>query len=73
MTHYITLFSPETFRRFAESKREVSAVRARQRKAAGRIEAGDFLVAYLTGLSRWVGLFEVVGAAFEDDARSDGA
>ncbi|MBK8257648.1 MAG: hypothetical protein IPK82_33880 [Polyangiaceae bacterium] len=66
MTYYVTLFSPETYRRFAESKRDTSAVRIRQRKAADRINVGDFLVAYMTGLSRWVGLFEVTGPVYED-------
>lgn len=67
MTDYITLFSPETYHRFSESKRDVSAVRLRQKKAAERIKGGDRLVAYLTGLSRWVGLFEVTGSSYVDD------
>lgn len=66
MPHYITLFSPETYRRFSESARTVSAVRARQKRAAEKLRHGDTLVAYLTGLSRWVGLFEVTGPAYED-------
>lgn len=66
MTYYVTLFSPETYRRFAESKRDTSAVRIRQRKAAERVNVGDFVVAYMTGLSRWVGLFEVTGQVYED-------
>jgi hypothetical protein len=66
MTHYVTLFSPETYRRFSESKRDRAAVTLRQRKAAERVLPGDVLVAYLTGLSRWVGLFEVTGSAYQD-------
>lgn len=67
MTHYITLFSPETYRRFTESGRTVSGVRAKNRKAAERVTPGDVLVAYLTGLSRWIGLFEVKGPMYEDE------
>lgn len=66
MTHHITLFTPETYRRFSESKRTATAVRIRQRKAADRVNVGDFLLAYMTGVSRWVGLFEVTGPAYED-------
>ncbi len=66
MTHYITLFSPDTYRAFAESPRTLSAVHARQKRAAERVQPGDFLVAYMTGLSRWVGLFEVTGPAYVD-------
>ncbi|WP_437757145.1 hypothetical protein [Sorangium sp. So ce1389] len=66
MTHYVTLFSPETYRRFSESKRDTSAVRTRQQKAADRVNVGDLLVAYMTGLSRWVGLLEITGPVYED-------
>ena len=44
MTHDLTLFSPETHRRFSESKRDTSAERIRQHKAE-RLQEGDFLVA----------------------------
>jgi hypothetical protein len=66
MTYYVTLFSPETYRRFSESKRTVTAVRIRHRKAADRVNVGDFLIAYMTGVSRWIGLFEVTDQAYED-------
>lgn len=66
MAHYVTLFSPETYRRFSESKRDVTAARMRNWKAAERTSPGDLIVAYLTGLSRWVGLFEVIGKPYQD-------
>ncbi len=67
-SYFVTVFSPETQRRFAESKRDVSAVRLRQQKAAERVKKGDVLVAYLTGVSRWIGLFEVTGPCFQDSS-----
>src|SRR4051812_43565714 len=66
MTYFITIFSPDTYRRFEQSKRDVSAVKPRQQKAAERVEVGDRLIAYLTGVSRFVGLFEVTGTMFTD-------
>lgn len=66
MPHYITLFAPETYRRFTESARNVSGVRSRNRKAAERVRPGDVLIAYMTGVSRWVGLFEVTGRCYDD-------
>jgi hypothetical protein len=67
MNYHVTVFSPETYRRFSESNRAVTAVRTRQRKAAERVAVGSSLVAYVTGLSRWVGPFEVKGEPFEDN------
>ncbi len=40
MTHYLTLFSPETYRRFAESKRDMSAVRIRQQSGYKQVIFG---------------------------------
>jgi len=66
MANYFTdVFSPETYRRFLESDRTISGFRARQRAAASRVAAGDIFVCYLTRVSRWVGLQEVVEGPFE--------
>lgn len=66
MNHFVTLFSPETHARFSASDRTQAGYRARQRKAAERVNVGDLLVCYVTGVSRWVGLLEVVSSVFED-------
>jgi hypothetical protein len=66
VNHFVTLFSPETHARFSASDRTQAGYRARQRKAAERVKVGDLLVCYVTGVSRWVGLLEVVGSVFED-------
>lgn len=66
MSYFLNLFSPETHAAFSASDRSVSGFRERHRKAAQRIEIGDFLVCYLTRVSRWVGLFQVIGQPFED-------
>jgi hypothetical protein len=66
MAYYIDLFSPETCRAFAASPRDVSGFRFRQRATAERVKAGDVFVCYLTRLSRWFGLLEVVSGPFID-------
>jgi hypothetical protein len=33
-----------------------------------RIKPGDYLLCYLTGVSRWIGLLEVTGSSFQDNA-----
>jgi hypothetical protein len=66
MKYVLNVFSPETHPRFAASDRTVAGFRVRHRQAAERLNPGDLVVCYLTRLSRWVGLLEVVGAPYED-------
>jgi hypothetical protein len=67
MNYYLDLFSPETYEAFTQSDRTVSGFRYRQRKIASQIQVGDRLVCYMTKLSRWVGILEVLSPSYEDD------
>ena len=66
MAYYLDLFSPETFEAFSRSDRSVSGFRLRQQKTAERINIGDKLICYMTKLSRWVGVLEVISPSYED-------
>jgi hypothetical protein len=66
MAYFLAVFSPETHAAFSATDRRVMGFRERHRKAAGKVNAGDLLVCYLTGLSRWVGLLRIEGRAYED-------
>lgn len=66
MKYHLNLFSPETYEAFSHSDRLVSGFRERQRVAASRIQLGDHLICYVTRLSRWAGILEVVSDVFED-------
>lgn len=66
MSYYLDLFSPETYKAFSESARDVSGFRLRQRNAASKVKTGDKLICYVTRVSRWVGLLEVISVPFED-------
>ena len=66
MTYYTDLFSPETYEAFSRSSRDVSGFRESQRKSAMRLRPGDRLVCYMTKLSRWVGILEVLENCYED-------
>lgn len=68
MAYYINLFSPETYSAFADSNRDITGFRERHRGIAAAIQPGDKLVCYMTKLSRWVGIFEVLSSCFIDDA-----
>jgi hypothetical protein len=66
MAYFIDLFSPETYDAFTKSSREVSGFRARHRGMAERVKPGDTFVCYLTRLSRWFGLLEVLDGPYID-------
>jgi hypothetical protein len=68
MAYYIDLFSPETHQAFSTSSRSVSGFRYRQRGVATRIKVGDTFVCYVTRLSRWCGLLDVVDGPYTDDS-----
>jgi hypothetical protein len=66
MAYYIDLFSPETYEAFRRSSRDVSGFRLRQKSIAERITVGDIFVCYMTRLSRWFGVLEVIEGPYVD-------
>jgi hypothetical protein len=68
MAYYVDLFSPETYEAFTRSSRDISGFRLRHKGMAERIKPGDTFVCYLTRLSRWFGLLEVVEGPFIDSS-----
>jgi len=66
MAYYLDLFSPETYKAFSKSPRDISGFRRRQRNAAGRVKKGDKFICYVTRISRWIGILQVTSDLFED-------
>lgn len=64
--YYTDLFSPETYEAFNRSSKDVSGFRKQQMSMAQKVKPGDKFVCYLTKLSRWVGILEVLGACYLD-------
>jgi hypothetical protein len=67
MAYFLDLFSPETSEGFIKSDQTISGFRPRQRNAAAKIKPGDKFLCYMTRLSRWVGMLEVLDGPFTDD------
>ncbi len=67
MAYFIDLFSPETYDGFSKSNRDISGFRLRHKGMADRIKPGDTFVCYLTRLSRWFGLLEILEGPFIDN------
>lgn len=67
VAYFLAVFSPDTHAAFSASDRRVMGFRERHANAAAKVHRGDLLVAYLTGLSRWVGLLRIEGGVYSDD------
>lgn len=67
MAFYLNLFTPETYQAFSHSDRTITGFPIRQEGAAKRLKAGDMLICYITPLSRWCGLLEIIDNSFLDN------
>jgi len=62
--YWLDLFTPVTWTEFLHAGGEVSGFRESKWATLQRVKPGDYLLCYLTGVSRWVGLLEVKSAPF---------
>lgn len=66
-TYWLDLFTGTTWDEYLEAGGDVSGFRESRWKTVQRMKPGDHLLCYLTGVSRFVGVLEVTGPAFQDD------
>ena len=64
--YWLDLFTEATWQEFLDAGAEVSGFRESRWKSAQQIKPGDYLICYLTRLSRLVGILEVASEAFKD-------
>jgi hypothetical protein len=57
--YWLDLFTPQTWSEFLKAGSAVSGFRESRWNSVQKIEEGDYLLCYLTGISRWVGILEV--------------
>jgi hypothetical protein len=55
-TYWLDLFTVETWKEFLDHGGDVTGFREKRWKTVQKIKHGDYLLCYLTGASRWVGL-----------------
>ena len=65
-SYWLDLFTGTTWEEFLAAGGEVSGFRERRWKTVQQMKPGDYLLCYLTGISRWIGVLEVVSEAFKD-------
>jgi len=68
MDYWFDAFTGRTWDEFRKAGASVSGFNARFRKQVGRLQPGDVLLCYLTGVMRWVGALEVVGPSDDQTA-----
>lgn len=61
MNYWLDLFTGTTWDEFQKAGASVTGFSHRMRKTVQRVQPGDVLLCYLTGVMRWVGALEVVG------------
>jgi hypothetical protein len=67
MKYFIQLFSPGTHEKFSNSDRTVIGFKKNFKNRLNRIEIGDKLICYLTGLSRFCGVLEIKSKSYIDE------
>lgn len=65
--YWLDLFTGITWEEFTKHGATVSGFRRRRRRLAKEIHHGDYLLCYLTGIMRFVGVLEVKSECYEDD------
>jgi hypothetical protein len=66
-TYWLDLFTVETWKEFQDHGGDVSGFSEKRWPTVQKMKPGDYLLCYLTRVSRWVGLLEVVGEPFFDE------
>lgn len=65
-TYWLDLFTWKTWQEFLNAGGSVSGFKERRGRTVRRIQPGDVLICYLTGVSRFIGLLEVTSDPYHD-------
>lgn len=67
--YWLSLFNATTWQEFLDAGAEVMGFPETRQKTVHRIKPGDYLLAYLTGVSKWIAVLEVVSEPYDDLSR----
>lgn len=68
MAYWLDLFTGTTWNEFRDAGGTISGFRKSRQKMVGKIQPGDILVCYLTGVKLWVGALEVLGPSADSSS-----
>jgi len=66
--YWLDLFTWQTWQEFFASGAQVSGFRESRWATVQRIKPGDYFLCYLTGISRFIGILEVISNPFKDES-----
>ena len=64
--YWLDLFSGTTWREFLDSGASVSGFREGRWTTLQKVRVGDYFICYLTGISRFIGILEVISEPYQD-------
>jgi hypothetical protein len=64
--YWLDLFTGTTWQEFLDAGGSVTGFRERRWKTLQQVKAGDYLLCYLTGVMRFIGILEVLEPAYQD-------
>jgi len=65
--YWLDLFTGKTWEEFLRNGSNVSGFRVRRHSLAAKVQPGDYLLCYVTKISRFIGVLEVTSPLFIDD------
>lgn len=68
-TYWLSLFNATTWKEFQDAGSEVMGFPVTRQNTVKRIKPGDYLLGYLTGVSRWIAVLEVTSEPYDDLSR----
>jgi hypothetical protein len=66
--YWLSLFTAETWQEFLDAGGKAMGFRASRWPSAQRIQEGDYLLCYVVGISRWVGILEAASRGYQDES-----
>lgn len=66
--YWLDLFTGSTWIEFLKAGGKISGFRESRWNLVQKIKPGDYLICYLTGVSRFIGILEVIDIPFKDDS-----
>jgi len=64
--YWLDLFTGKTWEEFLKNGARISGFREGRRKYSKKIKLGDYFICYLTGISRFIGVLEVLSGSYYD-------
>jgi predicted RNA-binding protein len=63
-TYWLCLFNPTTWQEFWDTGAEVMGFPETRSSTTKRMQPGDYLLGYMTGVSKWMAVLEVVSEPY---------